>query len=58
MKTFVLIMLFWHSEHSAMAVAEFNSQQTCEAAKAAASKEMDSSWSAWGHQLYAVCAEK
>ncbi len=59
MKTFVLLMLFWNGDHgSSLAAPEFNSRETCIAAKAAAEKEMNSSWATYSHNLYAVCVEK
>lgn len=56
---FVLILMYWGSDgRAAMTSVEFNSQATCEAAKKAAAKEMDSTIAVMGNRTYSVCVAK
>jgi hypothetical protein len=58
MEAYILLVLFWTSDRVAMTSAEFNSKATCEAARVAMSKEMDTGLIMVGRKTYSVCAKK
>ena len=58
-EVYVLIILYWGSDRSAMATAEFSSYATCQAARVAMAKEFDGTFTVGGQRkTYSVCAKK
>jgi hypothetical protein len=56
---FILWIMYWGSDgRAAMSAAEYHSRESCEAAKAAVSRVMDSKFAVYGDKTYAVCTKK